>query len=82
MKMRIVPRAVLNTTDEIELGGVVYYKPAFADGIAFEVDAKGIATLNAITRFLNCDLERANSIAEVANEKKKSTQCLKLKVEH
>ncbi len=69
MAIKIVPRAVLNTAEEIELGKVVHYKPAFADGIAFEVDVKGMATLNAITRFLNYDLERAKLIADIANEK-------------
>ena len=69
MAIRIIPRAVINTSDEIELGKVIYYKPAFADGIAFEVDAKGIATLYAVTRFLNYDLARANSIADIVNKK-------------
>jgi len=69
MGIRVIPRAVSNTAEEIELGKVVYYKPAFADGIAFEVNARGITTLNAITRILNYDLERAKLIADLANEK-------------
>ena len=70
--MRIIARAVMNKADEIELGEVIYYKPAFADGIAFEVNAIGTATLNAITRFLNYDLGRLKSIAQIANQKKET----------
>jgi len=69
MPSRIVPRAIFNTAEEIELGKVVHYKPALADGIALIADANGFTTLNAVARLLNCDLEGIRKISELTNEK-------------
>ena len=67
MAIRIVPRAIFNTAEEIVLGKVVHYKPAFADGIAMVADANGFTTLNAVARFLNYDLARIKTLADMAN---------------
>jgi hypothetical protein len=69
MGIKIIPRAIFNTAEEIELGKVVYYEPAFADGIAITADANGFATLNSVARFLKYDLARIQILANIVNEK-------------